>query len=235
VKKEEFYEAFTSLNIEITEEQKMQLDQFYQLIIKWNKVMNLTTITKENDVYLKHFYDSLTLIRATDFRRNISLCDVGSGAGIPGVVLKILFPHIKVVLIDSLNKRVQYLNEVIKELNLKDIVAIHTRMEEYSREHEEQFDIITARAVANLNFLTEISIRALKVGGKLIFLKGKCEEELENLKKVAQLFYILIFEVIYFQLPIENSDRTIVSLVKTDKTSDRFPRSIDKIKKNPCQ
>ncbi len=231
--KEEFYLAVQEFNIELTNEQKHKLDLFYKLLVEWNQKMNLTTIIKEEDVYLKHFYDSLTLIKATDLTRNISLCDVGSGAGFPGIVLKIVFPNLKITLIDSLNKRIIYLNEIIRELNLKDIEAIHARMEDYSKKNNEKFEIITARAVSNLNTLTEIAIRSLKIGGKLIFLKGKCEEEINELKRIQKILNIMLIDVIRFKLPIEKSDRSIISIVKEGETNSKYPRTNDKIKKNP--
>ena len=140
--KEEFIEEVKKLNIEVTEEKMELLDKFYHMLIEWNEKINLTTIVEEDKVYLKHFYDSLTLSKEIDFTQDISLCDVGSGAGFPGIVIKIFFPNVRITLIDSLQKRVNYLNEIIKELNLKDIKAEHYRMEDYSRLHEEEFDYI---------------------------------------------------------------------------------------------
>lgn len=159
--KKTFIEELKKINIDITKEQLEKLDKFYNLLVDWNNKINLTTITKEEDVYLKHFYDSLTLIKAIDLTKDLKICDVGSGAGFPGIVLKIVFPNLNITLIDSLQKRVNYLNDIIKKLNLINIKALHARMEEFSKENEEQFDIITARAVGNTKLLTEISIKSL--------------------------------------------------------------------------
>ena len=161
------------------------------------------------------------------------MCDVGSGAGFPGVVLKICFPNLKITLVDSLQKRVNYLNEIIKELNLKNIIAIHSRMEEYSKTHEEEFDIITARAVANLNVLLEISMKALKINGHLVLMKANCEEEITNSKKALQTLNGELYNINKFSLPKENSNRTIINIVKSGKTNSKYPRNIDKIKKSP--
>lgn len=231
--KEEFIIEVSKLEIELTEEQLNKLDKFYKLLIDWNKKINLTTITNYDDVYLKHFYDSLTLIKEVDLTKNLNMCDVGSGAGFPGVVLKICFPNLKITLVDSLQKRVNYLNEIIKELNLKNIIAIHSRMEEYSKTHEEEFDIITARAVANLNVLLEISMKALKINGHLVLMKANCEEEITNSKKALQTLNGELYNINKFSLPKENSNRTIINIVKSGKTNSKYPRNIDKIKKSP--
>ncbi len=231
--KEEFVIEVSKLGIELTEEQLNKLDKFYKLLIDWNKKINLTTITNYDDVYLKHFYDSLTLIKEVDLTKNLNMCDVGSGAGFPGVVLKICFPNLKITLVDSLQKRVNYLNEIIKELNLKNIIAIHSRMEEYSKTHEEEFDIITARAVANLNVLLEISMKALKINGHLVLMKANCEEEITNSKKALQTLNGELYNINKFSLPKENSNRTIINIVKRGKTNSKYPRNIDKIKRYP--
>lgn len=231
--REQFIKETQKLGIELTTDQLNQLDKFYELLIDWNEKINLTTITNHEDVYLKHFYDSLTLIKEVDLTQDLSICDVGSGAGFPGIVLKICFPNLNIVLIDSLQKRVNYLNEIIQELNLKKIVAVHSRMEEYSRTHQEEFDIITARAVANMNILLEISVKALKVKGHLVLMKANCDEEITNSKRVLAELNSDIFNISRFQLPIENSNRTIINIVKNNKTNSKYPRNIDKIKKYP--
>lgn len=230
--KEEFIDELKKLNINISIEKMDKLEQFYQLLIEWNEKINLTNITKKEDVYLKHFYDSLTLSKEIDFNDEINICDVGSGAGFPGIVLKIVFPNIRITLIDSLNKRVIYLNEIIRILELKNIEAIHTRMEDYSRINEEKFDYITARAVSNLSVITEISMRSLKVNGKLIFMKGKSLEEIEEIKPKLSKFGLSLANVNEFTLPFENSSRTLISLTKERKTEVKYPRRIEIIKKD---
>lgn len=231
--KDEFLEEVKKLVINLDENQLTQLEEFYELLIGWNEKINLTTITDKEEVYLKHFYDSLTLVKSINLDQEIYLCDVGSGVGFPGIVLKICFPKLKIVLIEALQKRVNYLNDVIQKLKLKDIVAIHTRMEDFSKLNEEKFDIITARAVANLNVLLEISVRALKINGQMVFMKANCDEELENSKQVLNKLSCKIVKIDKFKLPKENSNRTIITILKEEKTNDIYPRNIDKIKKKP--
>ena len=230
--KEEFIKAVEELGIEVDEDKLNKLDIYYNFLVEYNSHTNLTAITDKEDVYLKHFYDSLTLYKEVDLNQNIKLCDVGTGAGFPGIVLKIFFPNLNIVLIDSLQKRVNYLNEVIKELGLYNIIAIHTRMEDYSRVHEEEFDIITARAVANIKVLSEICVRALKINGRLVFMKANIDEEFDNLNNMINTLGLKDLKINKFLLPIENSNRALVSLEKIHKTNEKYPRSIDKIKKN---
>lgn len=231
--RELFVEEVKKLGIGIDEDKLNKLRLFYELLIEWNEKINLTTIVEEENVYLKHFYDSLTLHRDVDLTKKIKLCDVGSGAGFPGIVLKIFFPNLDITLIDSLNKRVIYLNDVIKKLNLSNIRAIHTRMEDYSRLHEEEFDVITARAVASLPILCEICARALKINGNLVFMKANCDDEMVNIDNKLTQLSLKLNSVDKFVLPIENSNRTIIKIDKVDKLNAIYPRSIDKIKKNP--
>ena len=202
----EFIEEVQKLGIMPTKEQLQQLEKFYQLLIEWNQKINLTRITEKEDVYLKHFYDSLTIVKEIDLSKVDTLCDVGTGAGFPGIVLKIFYPNLKITLIDSLLKRVNYLNETIKELKLKDIKAIHTRGEEY----HETFDIVTARAVANIEKLLKYTMHLVNRNGKLIAMKGNIEEELTNdvRKKINKKYKIS--KINKFLLPKENSNRSLI-------------------------
>lgn len=231
--KEQFVLEVRNLGIEVTEEKLKKLDEFYNLLILWNEKINLTTITAIQDVYLKHFYDSLTLFRVCDLTKDINLCDVGSGAGFPGIVLKIFFPNLKITLVDSLNKRVNYLNTIIKELCLVNIEAVHFRMEDFSKVNEEKYDIITARAVANLSVLSEISVKALKIQGKLVFMKALCDDELEMILPKLSILGLKFDKVDKFLLPIEESNRSLIVFEKIKTTPNKYPRNIDKIKKNP--
>lgn len=231
--KEQFVLEVRNLGIEVTEEKLKKLDEFYNLLILWNEKINLTTITAIQDVYLKHFYDSLTLFRVCDLTKDINICDVGSGAGFPGIVLKIFFPNLKITLVDSLNKRVNYLNTIIKELGLVNIEAVHSRMEDFSKVNEEKYDIITARAVANLSVLSEISVKALKIQGKLIFMKALCDDELEMVLPKLSILGLKFNKVDKFLLPIEESNRSLIVFEKIKTTPNKYPRNIDKIKKNP--
>ena len=204
--KEEFIAALKDLNIEVTEEKLTELNKFYKLLVDWNKKINLTRIIEEQDVYLKHFYDSLTIIKEVDLNEEKTLCDVGTGAGFPGIVLKIFYPNLKVTLIDSLEKRIKYLNEVIKELNLQNIEAIHSRGEDY----QGSFDIVTSRAVANIEKLLTYTMHLVKKNGLFIAMKGNIDKEItpEIEKKISKKYQIVTINK--FCLPKENSNRSLV-------------------------
>ena len=206
--KEEFVEECKKININITNEQLTKLEKFYHLMIEWNKKINLTRITEEKEVYLKHFYDSLTLNKVIDLKNIKTLCDIGTGAGFPGIVLKIIFPNIKITLIDSLQKRVNYLNEIIKELELDNIEAIHTRGENYQGE----FEVVTSRAVANIEKLVNYTMHLVSKNGVFIAMKGNLESELNQQvrKKIERKFIIKKQEE--FILPKEGSKRTLLIL-----------------------
>ena len=229
--REEFITAVKELGISITDKQLEQLNKYYKALVEWNKKINLTSITEEKDVYLKHFYDSLTLFKEYDLTKDVSLCDVGTGAGFPGIVLKIVFPNLKITLVDSLQKRLKFLDYVIKLLDLKDVELVHERMEDYSKQNEEKFDIITSRAVAKTKILVEISFKALKISGHLILMKSSFEEELSDAEKIIKDIGGEVINVNTFKLPIENSERALINIKKVRKPEAKYPRSIDKIKK----
>ncbi len=229
----EFVKYVKELNIELDDIKLNQLKKYYELLITWNEKINLTAITDQEQVYLKHFYDSLTLSKIIDLNQELSLVDIGTGAGFPGIVLKILFPNLKITLIDSLNKRIEFLKLVIKELNLKDIEAIHTRIEEYSKVNREQFDIATARAVAPLNILLEYSIPMIKRNGYFVPMKANIDKEVTNSKNALKLLDASIIEKIDFKLPKENSNRTLIKIKKLKSTSNKYPRKYVEIKKRP--
>ena len=207
---QEFIEEIKKLGITPTKNNLQKLEKFYQLLLEWTKKINLTRITNKEEVYLKHFYDSLTIVKEVDLTKVNTLCDVGTGAGFPGIVLKIFYPNLKITLIDSLLKRVKYLNEIIKELDLKDIVAIHTRGEDY----HETFDIVTARAVANIEKLLKYTMHLVKTNGQFIAMKGNIEEELtkEIENKINKKYKIE--RINKFSLPKEQSHRSLVVIVK---------------------
>ena len=204
--KEEFIEECKKINIDINNEQLNKLEKFYHLLIEWNKKINLTRITEEKEVYLKHFYDSLTLNKVVDLKKIKTLCDVGTGAGFPGIVLKIIFPDIKITLIDSLQKRVNYLNTIIKELELNNIEAIHTRGEDFKG----KYDVVTSRAVANVEKLMDYTMHLVSKKGIFVAMKAKIENELtEKVRNNIENKYIIIKEE-KFYLPIEESERTLL-------------------------
>ena len=229
----EFIEELKKLNIEPTQKQLEQLNRYYELIVEYNKVMNLTGITEKEQVYLKHFYDSLTIAKVIDLNKEESLCDIGTGAGFPGIVLKILFPNLKITLIDSLNKRIEFLKIVIKELNLNNIEAIHTRAEEYAIKNIEKYDVVTSRAVAPLNILLELSIPLLKINKYFISYKGNISREIIESENALKQLDSKIDKIEEFELPKENSNRTIIKIKKINKTNKKYPRKFSEIKKKP--
>lgn len=229
--REQFVKQLKNINVKLTENQLNQLEKYYEMLVEYNKVMNLTGITEHNQVFLKHFYDSLTLAKIIDLKENCTLCDIGTGAGFPGLVIKICFPNLKVVLLDSLNKRTKFLNDVIKELNLKNIEVIHARAEEYALNHRNQFDITTARAVAHLSVLLEYAIPMTKENKYFIALKANVEEEIKEINNALKCLNVKIEEQQEFNLPIENSTRTIIKFKKI-KDNGKYPRKYSEIKKN---
>lgn len=231
--KEEFINHLIEINIKITDHQLNQLEQYYELLVEWNEKMNLTNLTGREEVFLKHFYDSLTLSKAYDLSQNNTLCDVGTGAGFPGLVLKIVFPNLNVVLVDSLTKRTIFLKEVIKQLGLTNIEVVAARGEDYAKNHRESFDVVVSRAVAKLNILGEICIPMVKVNGYFIPMKANIEEELGESKKALQTLDATIEEVITFHLPLENSIRNLIKIKKNKKTNIIYPRQFSQIKKKP--
>lgn len=221
---EVFKEEVEKLGISLTDEKLNQLALFYQLLLSWNEKMNLTRITNQEEVYLKHFYDSLTLYKEIRLETVDTLCDVGSGAGFPGIVLKIAFPNLDITLIDSLQKRVNYLNEIIKELKLSNIRAIHTRCEDYARVNREKYEVVTARAVANLKVLSELCLPLVKENGYFIAMKGKATEELDEAKAMIGTLGGKIEHINEFSLPLEESNRTLIKIKKEKKTDKIYPR-----------
>lgn len=210
--KEQFIAETKKLGINLTEEQLNKLDQFYNLLIEWNEKINLTRITKKEDVYLKHFYDSLTLAKVIDLSKKETLCDVGTGAGFPGIVLKIVYPNLKITLVDALQKRVNYLNTIIKDLQLENIQAIHTRGEDL----HDKYDVVTARAVANIEKLLKYTMHLVNNTGVFVAMKGNIDNELtpEIENKISKKYQILKIEK--FELPIENSQRSLI-IIKNKK------------------
>ncbi len=228
--KEVFIEELNKLNINITDKQLKQLDAYYNLLIEENKKYNLTSITKEEDVYLKHFYDSLTITKIIDLNKE-SLCDIGTGAGFPGIVLKILFPNLKVTLLDSTLKKCNFLKLAIEELNLTDIEVINERAEIYSKKEREKYDIVTSRAVAPLKHLLEYSVPLVKVNGYYIAMKSDITEEIKGIESYEKELNIKEINRISFKLPSENSLRTLIKYIKKEKTNSKYPRKYNEIKK----
>lgn len=220
----------------LKDKQLEQFEKFYHLLIEKNKVMNLTAITEEDEVIEKHFIDSLTCNRVMDMNAIHNMIDIGTGAGFPGIPLKIVYPDISVVLLDSLNKRVKFLNEVINDLGLTEIKAIHGRAEDIARlpEYRAVFDLAVSRAVANLSTLSEYCIPFVKVNGFFVSYKaGKGLEEIENSDTCMKILGSKIVQVDRFQLIDDDSQRVLIKIKKCKGTSKQYPRKAGVPSKNP--
>ena len=207
----EFVEELLKLGIKIEKEQLNNLEKYYNLLIEWNKKINLTRITNREEAYLKHFYDSLTIAKVIDLSNEKSLLDFGTGAGFPGLVLKIMYPNLKVTLVDSLQKRVNFLNEVINELDLKNIEAIHSRVEDLEKKH---YDVITTRAVANLSKLIDYTNKLIDNDTKFIPLKSHVDDEINDALNKLKKYKLKIEKKEEINLPKENSLRNILIIKK---------------------
>ncbi|MGL4972974.1 MAG: 16S rRNA (guanine(527)-N(7))-methyltransferase RsmG [Culicoidibacterales bacterium] len=231
---EQFTNALLEHGINLDEQQLEQYNRYWELLVEWNEKMNLTGITEKEDVYLKHFYDSLTLAFHFDITKITTMCDVGSGAGFPGIPLKIAFPHLNLTIVDSLNKRITFLNTVVSELGLENVNPVHARAEEFIEHNRESFDLATARAVARLNMLAELCLPFVKEKGYFVAMKGASgTEELTEAEAGLKLLGGKIIEEVTLQLPEEESQRSIIIVEKVKKTPKKYPRSFGQIKKKP--
>lgn len=222
-----FESKLKELGITLNDKQKQQFEKYYKLLVEWNKVMNLTGITEYEEVNEKHFVDSLSIVKAVDMDRVETVIDIGTGAGFPGIPLKIVFPHLKVVLLDSLNKRINFLNTVINELELENIKTIHGRAEDFAKklEYRETFDLCVSRAVANLATLSEYCIPYVKKGGMFVpYKSGEIDEELEQSKKAVHVLGGKIEEVVRFRLPGTEIGRSFIKISKKQTTPRKYPR-----------
>lgn len=228
-----FIAELEKLNAFLDDTQLKQLEEYYQLLITWNEKMNLTGIVEKKDVYLKHYYDSITLCKSIDTTQSLTLCDIGTGAGFPGLVLKIVFPNLKVTLIDSHQKRITFLEEVIQTLHIIDIEVIKARAEEYAQQVREKYDIVTSRAVAPLTILMEYSVPLVKKGGYFIPMKSHVEEEMNHIENALQKLSVTLVNINTFTLPIEESKRSLITFQKKATTDSIYPRRYGDIKKKP--
>lgn len=231
---DQFKKGLSDLNINLTEKQIEQFLKYYEILVETNKVMNLTAITEFDEVIEKHFLDSLSLVRVFDLNRNVKILDLGTGAGFPGIPLKITFPEIDIVLADSLNKRVKFLNEVVETLQLKQVEMVHGRAEELAKnkKYREQFDLCTSRAVANLSSLSEYCIPFVKEGGRFISYKsGEIEEEVDQAKRAIHVLGGKLDQVYKFDL--HEQKRSFVIIEKVKKTPAVYPRKAGTPTKEP--
>lgn len=231
-----FLKDLEELNISLSEKQLIQFMSYYELLIEWNQVMNLTAITDFDEVMKKHFIDSLSLVKAYDVSKTVSLIDIGTGAGFPGIPLKIAFPDLDVTLLDSLNKRVNFLNTVIDELGLEKIHAIHGRAEDFAKKGKlrEQYDICVSRAVANLSTLSEYCLPYVKIGGYFISYKSeKIEEEKKEAEHAISVLGGEIENQIAFMIPNSDIYRSLFIVRKEKETPVKYPRKAGTAAKEP--
>ena len=229
----EFYHILSSNGLELSAVQKEQLHTYFELLVEKNKVMNLTGITEENDVYEKHFYDSLLFSFDIDFSGK-TLIDVGTGAGFPGLVLAICYPNLKVTLLEPLNKRCVFLSEVVTALGLQNVEIVNQRSEDYSKNNREKFDYATARAVARLNMLLELVMPLVKVNGTFIALKGRMGyEEVNEAKRALELLNCKVDNVQDVKLLTDDDSRQNIFVLKLKRTSVNYPRNYAQIKNKP--
>ncbi|NQG98352.1 16S rRNA (guanine(527)-N(7))-methyltransferase RsmG [Streptococcus suis] len=227
MKPEEFYQALAQKGIVLTEKQKQQFQRYFQLLVEWNEKINLTAITEEEEVYLKHFFDSLApILQGYITNQDLNLLDIGAGAGFPSLPMKIVFPELEVTIIDSLNKRITFLNHLAEELELEKVHFYHGRAEDFAHDKNfrAQFQLVTARAVARMQVLSELTIPFLALNGHLIALKASdAENELEAAKNALNLLFAKVIENQDYQLP--NGDpRTLTVVEKKKETPNKYPR-----------
>lgn len=229
--KEEFKKEIEKLGINYTEEQLKKLEIFANFLLEYNTHTNLTAIKTEEGIYLKHFYDSLTMNEY--IKENLKILDIGTGPGFPGMVLAIFHPNCEFVLLDANNKKIKFLRELKEKLALENVTFVNVRAEEYVRNHREEFDIVTSRAVADLRILVELSLPALKIGGQFLPMKANIDRELETSKETIEILNGKIKEIKKLELPKEKSVRTILVIEHINHTDCKYPRRYDKIIKQP--
>lgn len=226
-----FIEYLKDLNIEVNDTLLSKFEQYKELLQEYNKKFNLTSILDDEEIYLKHFYDSLCLLKTNKIKNNLSLLDIGTGAGFPGMPLAIIMPSLKITLIESNSKKCEFLNIIKETLNLNNVEIINSRAEDYVKTKRETFDIATSRAVSNIKVLLELEIPALKVNGYFLPLKGEVEEELELSEKLINELNSKIENIIEYNLPNNAGKRTIPIIIKEKETNTLYPRNYSKIMK----
>lgn len=229
----EFYKELEKININLNDIQKEQLKTYYEYLIEYNSHTNVTSITEKEDVYLKHFYDSITLSLSRNFNEINNMLDIGCGAGFPGLVLKIVFPHLNLTLLDSNNKKTTFCKNLNDKLKLENVTIINKRAEEYIKDKREYFDLVTARAVKDLSILNELAIPYVKVNGLFIAMKSEVEEELNNSLKGIETLGANYIETKNINLPNNAGIRNFVIIKKHIQTNSKYPRPYNQILKNP--
>ncbi len=229
----EFIKELSKLNINLTEEQLNNLEIYKNLLQEYNQKFNLTALIKDEDIYLKHFYDSLTLSKSLDLTKELKLLDIGTGAGFPGLVLKIIYPNLDITLLDSNHKKIEFLNTVISKLNLQKITCLNSRAENLDSKYIEYFDVITSRAVAHLRILSELALPYLKINGIFVAMKGNINNEVAETNSTLNKLYGSITDIKEFKLPLEFSNRSLITIKKDQPTPQKYPRSYDQIIKKP--
>ena len=235
---QQFKNMLLEKGISLSPQQVQQFNQYYQLLIDWNEKMNLTAITDKSDVYVKHFYDSITAAFYFDFSSVQSICDVGAGAGFPSIPLKICYPHLHITIVDSLQKRITFLNELTSTLQLENVLLQHDRAETFGQrvDSRETFDVVMARAVARLSVLSELCLPLVKVNGTFIAMKASsANEEVEKGKKAMKILGGEVVEQKNFMLPVENSERTIILIKKQHNTPKKYPRKPGTPNRSPIE
>ncbi len=221
-----------NLAVEISSNQLKQFDIYYNFLIEYNEITNLTRITDEEEVYYKHFYDSLTIVKSLDITKITTLCDMGAGAGFPSIPLKIMFPHLHITIIDSLGKRITFLKQLIEKLDLKNVTLIYDRIENYAKNHHNSFDLVTARALGKLNLILELGLPMNKVNSYFLAYKSKSyDEELTEASNALNLLGGKVIKVIPFEIPNAYGDRVHILIQKHKKSPLIYPRSFSAIKK----
>ncbi|WP_175989825.1 16S rRNA (guanine(527)-N(7))-methyltransferase RsmG [Bacillus sp. Marseille-Q1617] len=224
---DQFQSMLEEKGISLSPGQLDQFERYFEILVEWNEKMNLTAITDKEEVYLKHFYDSISAAFFIDFTDVKTICDVGAGAGFPSIPLKICFPHLHITIVDSLNKRISFLNHLSKELGLENTHFYHDRAETFGKknEHRESYDIVTARAVARMSVLSELCLPLVKKGGLFVAMKASnASEELNTGKKAIATLGGQTEKVFSFVLPEEESERNIVKINKVKETPNKYPR-----------
>lgn len=235
---EEFQQALLEQGLELNPTQMDQFERYYELLVEWNEKMNLTAITEKKEVYLKHFYDSITLALSVPLDENAALCDVGSGAGFPSIPLKIVFPNLQITIVDSLNKRITFLQTLVDALGLEQVSLFHDRAETFGQnsQHRGQYDYVTARAVARLNVLTELCLPLVKKGGFFYALKAaKSEEELTEAKPAIAILGGKFIEDKEIHLPVTGDERHTLVIEKKKETPKKYPRKPGLPNKQPIK